>query len=116
MAGRVRRWAWPAAFSTMTAVAVMLLAMLVVPSEKKTTNGRQAEVWSAGGNVPQPAPVSNANEMPYSALRDQVLRDGVDSWKPPESSVVTTASPMEAPLSYREQLDRLLKQEDLRGS
>ena len=144
-AARVRgpgRWAWPAALSTMTALAAILLVMLVARWQPQiaaqgTKQGTAAPAsaivqghanpagpekrqmpgdWLAMGNVPRPPQGSGTEEMPYLALRDQVLRDGVESWKSPVSPVVTTTRTTEAPLSYREQLDRLLKQEGVRGS
>ena len=57
----------------------------------------------------------DTSEAPYLGLRDQVLRYGVDSWKLPVSTVAA-ASIMEHPLSYREQLNRLLNQENPHGS
>jgi hypothetical protein len=125
----LRRWTWPAAFSTMTAVAAVLLAMLVIrtepriagtaipslPSGNEIENGRPAESWLAGTNLSRRPPVFGTDEMSYLTLRDQVLRDGVESWKSPASAVVVTRT-TESPLTYREQLDRLLKQQDLRGS
>jgi hypothetical protein len=120
----IRHWAWPAAFSTVTAVAAILLVMLVtrlepqmaVPSSEKPKQGPVLEYGLAEANASRGPLVSGADEMPYLKLRDQVLRDGVESWKFPVSPVVTAAGTTEGPLSYREQLDRLLKQQGLRGS
>jgi hypothetical protein len=125
MVGVNRRWGWPAAFSTMTAVAAALLLMLV------THAGPQIGVQDAelGDTIPASSQASlgrrplttvverdarTGDEMPYLALRDQVLRDGVDSWKMPLATRVTAAT-TEGPLNCREQLKRLLEQ-DLRGS
>jgi hypothetical protein len=136
------RWAWPAALSTVTAVAAILLAMLVTRSEPQIAlrggqqgaatlspsvvqqpahpaavdNGRVPEDQLAMGSVGRRPQNFGTEEMSYLALRDQVLRDGVESWKFPVSAVVTTARTTEGPLSYREQLERLLKQQGLRGS
>jgi hypothetical protein len=135
------RWVWPAALSTMTAVAAILLVMLVTRSERQVAvqevkqgavtpassvvqvqanpaapEKRLPEDWFAIGSVPRAPQGSDAEETSYLTLRDQVLRDGVESWKFPVSAVVTTGRTTESPLSYREQLDRLLKQQGLRGS
>jgi hypothetical protein len=136
------RWAWPAALSTMTAVAAVLLAMLVTRSERPMAvqvskqgvaphassivqqqasptslkKERVSENRLGMGSVPRAPQGSGTDETSYLTLRDQVLRDGVESWKVPVSAVVTTARTTEVPLSYREQLDRLLKQQGLRGS
>ena len=127
-----RRWAWPTAFSGMTAVAAALLVALVVrsgpqtamtggkpsiaiPSTSVAENQADSVSWLASGNGLLRRPISNSPESPYLNLRDQVLRYGVDSWNPPVS-VVATAKIAEPPLSYREQLDRLLRQEAIHGS
>jgi len=126
------RWAWPTAFSAMTAAAAILLVALVVRSGLQTavTPGEQgmavpstsaaqdqpsAVSWLADGNGLPRRPVSGSAETSYLNLRDQVLRYGVDSWRLPVSAVAT-AKIAEPPLSYREQLDRLLKQEAIHGS
>jgi hypothetical protein len=131
----VRRWTWPAAFSTMTAVAAVLLTMLVIrtepriaerggeqgvampglPSGNRTENGRPDESWLAGANLSRRPLVLGTDEMSYLTLRDQVLRDGIESWKSPAPAVVVTRT-TESPLSYRQQLDLLLKQQGLHGS
>ncbi len=135
------RWVWPTALTTMTAIAAVLLVMLVTHSERQVAvqggnqghatrassivqlqanpvapEKRSREDWLAMGSVPHARQDSDTDETSYLTLRDQVLRDGVESWKIPVSAVVTTARTTESPLSYREQLDRLLKQQGLRGS
>jgi hypothetical protein len=126
------RWAWPTAFSGMTAVAAALLLALVVrsgsqivvtpgeqrmavPSTSVAEDQADSVSWLASGNGLPRRPISNSPESPYLNLRDQVLRYGVDSWRLPVSAVAT-ARIAEPPLSYREQLDRLLKQEAIHGS
>ena len=132
----VGRWAWPAAFSTVTAVAAILLVMLttrtqpqmaergneqgVAPtassSADKMEAARELGFGLAAENASWRPSASDTGEMSYLKLRDQVLRDGVESWKSPASAVVTTTQAPETPLSYRQQLDLLLKQQGLRGS
>jgi hypothetical protein len=138
----VRRWAWPAALSTMTAIAAILLVMLVTRSEPQIAvqedkqgtaipassvvqrqanpasleNGLASGYWLAMGDAPRPPRSSGTDEMCYLTLRDQVLRDGVESWKSPVSPAVRSAMTTESPLNYRELLDRLLEQQGLRGS
>ncbi len=131
--GDKRRWAWPAAFSAMTAVAAALLVALAarvappaaapgggdgVSLPMAASAGRQAapESWLPARNVARNYPVSGSDETAYLDLRDQVLRFGVDSWRSPASAVAATTNATEPVLSYREQLDRLLKQESLHGS
>jgi hypothetical protein len=126
------RWAWPTAFSGMTAVAVALLVALVVQSSSQiaVTPGNpstpvpsflmaknQADIafGLAGENGLPRRPNSLSAETSYLSLRDQVLRYGVDSWRLPVSAVAA-ATITEHPISYREQLDRLLKQENPHGS
>jgi hypothetical protein len=129
-----RRWAWPAAFSAMTTVAAVLLVALVVRVAPQVAPGngqgisptsaasaaveKQADptVWFARGNPSQRSPVSGGDETAYLSLRDQVLRFGVESWKPPASVETAATNTAEPVLSYREQLDRLLKQESFPGS
>jgi hypothetical protein len=129
----VGHWAWPAAFSAMTAVAAILLTMVVsrsVPQvalrESKREIAASAPVSFERESAPEyemttetaspPLLAFDTEEMPYLKLRAQVLRDGVDSWKSPPLKTMAAARPAEAPLTYREQLERLLKQQDDRGA
>ncbi len=141
-----RRWVWPTVSATMTAVAAALLMMLAARSEpqvavregeRDTTmptamvaerqnssdvlaKERSPDSWMAMAGRGRRDSVGD--EMPYLALRDQVLRYGVESWKSQASAVAATAktsttSEMETPpLNNREQLYRLLEQEGMRGS
>jgi hypothetical protein len=128
-----RRWAWPAAFSAMTTVAAALLVALVVrfepqvaaPGGGESTSPvatsfaeKQADPNSsfAVRNVPRRGLFSGSDETAYLDLRDQVLRFGVESWQLPASAVAAATNTAEPVLSYREQLNRLLKQESLHGS
>ena len=122
---RIRRWAWPTAFSGMTAVAAVLLMMLAVrpappiadrPEEPRVESAPMSDYGLAESSASPFHRDHQSNEMPYLALRNQVLRNGVESWKSPVSMVVTTARSVDEPLSYREQLDRLLKEQGCRGS
>jgi hypothetical protein len=131
--GRAKRgWAWPAAFSAMTAAAAMLLAALVVRVEPRAVAPaggkgvsptaasfaeRQVDSSSsfAVRNSPRRAISSGSDETDYLSLRDQVLGFGVESWKSP-AAVVTTKNQPEPVLSSRGQLDRLLSQESFFGS
>jgi hypothetical protein len=119
------RWAWPAAFSAMTALAASLLIMLVNRPEPRVIERivrvpveRAAEI-----PVPQlagqderalesepafsPARRQTAYGESYLHSRDQVLAFGLDSWMrtvPP-----STASSAEPPASYRELRESLLQ-------
>jgi hypothetical protein len=127
-----RSWAWPMAFSGMSAVAAALFVMLLVRSGPQTATppgepvlampsasvpGDQtnAASWSVPGYGLSRRSVSGSDDAPYLDLRDQVLRYGVDSWSLP-ASAVAAAKIVDPPRSYREQLDRLLRQESFRGS
>jgi hypothetical protein len=120
-----RRLAWPAAFSAMTATAALLLAMVVLHreqpkntidlgldaaplnrlSDSTTYDFRPSQSSSLGGT-----------ETAYLTLRDRVLRYGVDSWKPSPSSAATSTMPDDSPKTYREDLKRLLEQQNTHES
>ena len=121
------RWAWPAAFSGMTAVAVVLFAMLVVRvgSPNAVTAGKpgtETPFASVGDGKADAVPSFDGNgtrqlgsdSMSYLNLRDQVLRFGVESWKTPVAAVATMNTD-ESPLNYRKQLDQLLMQDRMHG-
>jgi hypothetical protein len=131
--GAGRRWAWPAAFSAMTTVAAVLLLALVVrvvspvaaPGIRESVAASEApfvaEPTNASSspamrNSSRRASSSTSDETAYLDLRDQVLRFGVESWRSPASAAAATKSSTEPVLSYREELDRLLRQEALFGS
>jgi hypothetical protein len=121
------RWAWPTAFSAMTAVAAVLFVALLVRSGPElrvasADRGVAAALPAAaaedrGGSVASVAggyrwlqsPISAVGDVPYLDLRDQVLRYGVDSWRSPASTAVATKL-TEPTLGCRGQLDLLLKQ------
>ena len=125
-----RRWAWPAAFSAMTAVAAALLLALVVRIEPRavTPGGhegvspaptpfvqKQSDSRSsfAISDSPRRAVLAASDEATYLSLRDQVLRFGIDSWRPPVTTVAATTKAAEPILGTRGHLDRLLKREAL---
>ena len=116
----------------MTAVAAALLLALVVRSGSQTAvtpvgqgmAGSSASMaedqadsvsWLASRSGLSRSPIFDSAETSYLNLRDQVLRYGVDSWRMPVSAVAA-AKIEQPPLSYREQLDRLLTEEGSRGS
>jgi hypothetical protein len=126
----VRRWALPAALSAMTTVAAALLVMLVARPAPPMAAGvddhansasfekrRSPENTLAKDGALEPRRFLSREAAPYLALRDQVLRDGVESWQFPVSAFAPSATATtESPVTYREQLDRLLKQQGSRGS
>jgi hypothetical protein len=143
-ARRVRRWTWHAATAAMTSVAAMLLVMLIARPEPEmllrvakengpslgspsvgviqerakpasAETGGVSEDWLAMKNLSRPRHVPGTDNMPYLTLRDQVLAYGLKSWQVPVSDIGITQA-MEAPLPYREQLNRLLEQQGLSGS
>ncbi len=126
----------------MTAVAAILLVMLVTrwqlqspgqrasralrPPRHPSPNSRQVRLAAENGSGPEywlatgvrrALRCSRHEEMSYLTLRDQVLRDGVESWKLPVSAVAATAGERcgGTAASYREQLNRLLEQQGLRS-
>jgi hypothetical protein len=137
-----RRWIWPAVAATMTAMAALLLLMLTVhPAPQIASKGeehgvttplisvvreqtypvfsgsqRMPEPWYGIGNWSRSPIVSGSETISYLNLREQTLRFGVESWETPVLAIVAPTSAMEAPLSSRQLLDRLLKQQGLSGS
>jgi hypothetical protein len=125
---RARRWAWPAAFSAMTAVAAALLVMLctrpaatiAMAVPKDTASGVVKSAPAAKLAVAQPqsdlaspsdqrevdvADASSADTDP--ALRAELRRRGIDFSRP---RVISANGPIvvaEAPLTYFELLSRL---------
>jgi hypothetical protein len=127
-----RRWAWPTAFSAMTAVAATLLMMMLVRPESQIAVPRNERVstappapavedraervaWLATRNGFLRRPISDDSETSYLNLRDQIMLFGVDSWQQPTAAVVKSKA-AEPSGNYREQLNRLLRQEGLHGS
>jgi hypothetical protein len=117
-----RRWAWPAALAAMTGVAAVLLAMLATPSGSKFAQDNAAPVADKAEQGFSPenrlAYVGSAHSRldfgeedgAYLKLRNQVLREGVESWKSPVSAFAAPAAAAEVPMSYREQLQQLLRE------
>jgi hypothetical protein len=122
-------WAWPAAFSAMTAVAAVLLVTIAVrvdpriaaPGDGKGVSTADASLAERPGdlhsslvvrNLPRPQRFSGSGETAYLSLRDQVLRFGVESWKSPASAAAVTTRAAEPVLSCHGQLEALLIQED----
>lgn len=121
-------WAWPAAFSAMSAVAASLLLALVLRPPtvvermvRRAATATVAETQQrdepaigegslvqAGGALTaqrtdarahQPAP-----EPSYLDLRDRVLAMGIDTWQPPARVIQTESQPQP---TYRELLIEL---------
>ena len=122
------RWAWPAAFSTMTAVAAALLAMLCIRPAAIVATG---EPTGTGSSIAKSVPAAKVtdsqpqSELPAPptqregdfadttfpeadlALRAELRRRGIDFSGP---RVAASNAPMivaEAPLTYFELLSRL---------
>jgi len=118
------RWAWPAAFSAMTAVAAALLAMLCIRGQPEIRGG-------AGGGVPEvavsgtlrvpttsgtrsvpdtltPAPQADAVFPDFDpALRAELRRRGID-FSPPRVAASDRATVVaQRPMTYYELLSRL---------
>jgi hypothetical protein len=109
------RWAWPGAFSAMTAVAAMLLAMLCLrtePTANRPAGGTMPEVaaaQAAPGVVPDPESKPEdrgAGIATFFRLREAILRRGMDAF--PAEKVASTEASAAAPLTYHELLDQIL--------
>jgi hypothetical protein len=130
----VVRWLAPAAFSALSAAVAVAVTMIVVRPGPQTPapalvaqRSRPAAVPSSRGpengwvteSPRRPADDSGSEKASYLSLRDQVLRQGVESWPLPASSVVLTEKAKhtaETPITHQEQLSRLLDEQGLRGS
>ncbi len=125
------RWVWPASFAVVGSTAVLLV--ILVTSWKTPTADHGADTAAAGSRVatqpqndfarteqlsplPQRLFAGGSDATCYLNLRDQVLRYGVESWKSPVAAMASLQGKAERPLSYREQLESLLQQQDMRGS
>ncbi len=105
-------------------VAAVLLIMLIAQRKPPASDHRTETAAVGVASKPQStvAEVEQYRSVPFSEetrylnLRDQVLRYGVESWKSPVAAVALPAGKTETPLTYREQLDSLLQQQDMRGS
>ena len=129
-----RRWAWPAAFSGMTALAASLLLVLVTrpappvverivrvpvemprqPDQREPDSHpgdslvRQATVdWLAREIASRLARDKTTSGGSYLDLRDRVLAMGIDSWQGDGSASGSGGG--ESPASYHELLDSLLR-------
>lgn len=122
-----RRWAWPAAFGSMTAVAASLLLLLALrPSPRvverivrvpmPAPQPQRADVHPSATladavpiNVKHPvAPKGLPLDPPvYLDLRDRVLAMGLDSFSPPGAP--SDDRPDSRPANYRDLLNSLLR-------
>ena len=110
-------WGWPIAFSAMSALAAVLLVALCTRSEL-------GAVPSPTDSVPEIAvepvviPSSERNSEPvypiaansYSRLRAEILRHGVDAYRPERVVVAEEKIIAAGPVAYRELLSRLLNE------
>ena len=129
-----RGWAWPAAFSAMTALAAALRVMVLthpeprviekivrVPVEVVESNEAVSAIKPSGGslapsNMAQPLAVAAADVRTlddktrsghaYVELRDRVLAMGLDTWTNDRST--TDHHGGKSPAAYHELLDSLL--------
>jgi hypothetical protein len=124
----LRRWGWPAAFSTMSVVAATLLALLVsqpepnvidrivyVPAGQPLAAATPTKDSVTSVEKPNrveaqrqevPANVRRPSEGDYLRLRDQVLALGLDSWSPGRSAGAAAAA--DAPMGHRQMVEREL--------
>jgi hypothetical protein len=111
------RWAWPTAFSLMTAVAAALLVALCtrpdVPVAVRSEPAVAPTVVFAepaamepplAGWLPQWAPTSR-----YTRLRDELLRPGVKAERPAASASAEPLAAATPTLGYHRLLEQLLE-------
>jgi hypothetical protein len=129
--GGSRAWAWPSAFAAMSAVAAILLAMVIYQPapqavdrvvgqiDSKTTSHYTAQQSIENPNELNPILLSKAEngkfntaDSPnsYSVILNQIITKGVDSWKPKMSESTNTKRINSPPLTNRELMDQLLNQ------
>lgn len=123
-----RGWAWPAAFSAMSALAASLLLALVLrpptvvervvrraatatvvetQQRDEPAIGEGSLVQAGGALTAQPTDArahQPAPEPSYLDLRDRVLAMGIDTWQPPARLAQTESQPQP---TYRELLIEL---------
>ncbi|HVC94405.1 MAG TPA: hypothetical protein VND64_11980 [Pirellulales bacterium] len=123
-----RRWAWPAAFSMVSAVAATLLAVLLarpeprviervvrLPAEPQAVVDTPAGAAVARADAPEqvergrserPAHNRRRGDGDYLSLRDRVLARGIDSWT--SSLSASNVAPPETTHNHRELLESVL--------
>jgi hypothetical protein len=136
----LRHWGWPAATAMTVAAALMLMAILVqlenrIVSVKDTRGEMQPTNIAQDRTKPTPHPsrekadsrvseslhplpqfVFDSEKSPYISLRDQTMRFGAEAQ---EASMLVSNAPSktkETPLSSRQLLERMLKQQGWNGS
>jgi len=127
-----RRWAWPVAFWTMSAVAATLLVVLVarpeprvierivrLPAEPQVvvgtpagavvapTNASERLEEAERGGAERPAHDRRTGDGDYLSLRDRVLARGIDSWTSGRSA--SNAALPEKTHNHRELLESVLE-------
>jgi hypothetical protein len=129
-ARRKRAWLWPAVFTAMSAVAAVLLAMVVYKPSPQVVE-RTVEPAASESGLASDANQSRRNRIdvnlallseienrkfneaisPYanSVLLQQCLTKGMDSWKPRNSGSDDTQSISTQPMTNRELMDQYLK-------
>lgn len=114
---RVGRWAWPAAFATMTAVAASLLVMvcirpgptIIVRETPPMTVAQQTDAIRPTGQAAAPKqPNDRANGDTYAELRQQMLRYGPELYRPRPAADSVGIAVAQGPLTYHELLEQLL--------
>ena len=123
--GQRGRWAWPAAFSAMTALAASLLVVLVNRPEPRVIErivrvpGERPMAVADSPHIERDQPtletgLASSPARPYAAFgesylhaRDQVLAFGLDSWVHAEPT--PTSSDETTPSSYRHLRQSLLQ-------
>jgi hypothetical protein len=111
----VRRWAWPTAFSAMTALAATLLVMLVSRPEPQVA---QREVGPSAPVTTGVLPAEPATETPAQAvslaydhpLRARVLMHGIDLWAEPAVPRSSGLEMARAPSSMLQLQQELMKE------
>ena len=105
-ASRLRRSTLPAALAAMTAVAAVLMVIVVARQSPSV-----AMVASPGATASLPTSVLQPDKDSYLCLREEVLRHGVEWLDRRPSMAATPKLVPDRPLSNREFLDRLLAEQ-----
>jgi hypothetical protein len=128
--GGKRKWAWPSAFATMSAVATVLLAMVVYKPAPQVVDRAVKQIASESTSNFAAQSYENTDELnpillskaengkfnsadspnSYSVILNQIITKGVDSWKPNISKSYNAKQTISPPLTNRELMDQLLNQ------